>query len=80
MHPRTLNRRLKNRGTTLRKVVGEMRFEMAKQMLLESEASITEISTILGYADSSVLARSFQRWIGSTPTQWRMQQLKLVTT
>lgn len=73
MHPRTLNRRLKSQGTTLRKVVGEIRFEIAKQMLLESEATVTEISTLLGYADSSVLARSFQRWTGITPSAWRIQ-------
>lgn len=71
IHPRTLNRRMKNTGTTLRKVVSEMRFEIAKQMLLESEISVTELSTMVGYADSSTLARSFQRWAGSTPTEWR---------
>lgn len=73
LHPRTLNRRLKNEGVTLRNIVGEIRFEMAKQMLLMSEASVTEISTILGYTDSSILARSFQRWAGTTPSAWRAQ-------
>ena len=71
IHPRTLNRRLKNQGTSLRRVIGEVRFEMAKQMLLESDATITEISTWLGYSDSSVLTRSFQRWTGQSPTDWR---------
>jgi len=71
LHPRTLNRRLQNEGITLRNLVGDVRFEMAKQMLLDSEASITEISTLLGYTDSSILARSFQRWAGTTPSAWR---------
>ena len=73
LHPRTLNRRLKSEGKTLRDIVGEIRFEMAKQMLLISEASVTEISTIVGYTDSSILARSFQRWAGTTPSAWRTQ-------
>jgi len=73
LHPRTLNRRLKQQQTTLRQVIGEVRFEMAKQMLLNSDATITEISTLLGYTDSSILARSFQRWAGLPPSKWRMQ-------
>lgn len=71
LHPRTLNRRLSDHGTTLRGIVDEIRFEMARQFLLESEATITEISNLIGYADASILARSFQRWSGTTPSAWR---------
>lgn len=74
IHPRTLNRRLKNQGTTLRRVIGETRFEMAKQMLLESDATVAEISTLLGYSDSSVLARSFHRWSNQSPSEWRQSE------
>jgi AraC-like DNA-binding protein len=73
LHPRTLNRQLKQQGTTLRRIIGETRFEMAKQLLLESDATITEISTLLGYTDSSILARSFQRWTNLSPSKWRTQ-------
>ena len=71
LHPRTLNRRLQSRDTSLREIIGEVRFEMAKQMLEESEASLTEISSFLGYDDSSVFSRSFHRWSDVSPTQWR---------
>ncbi len=73
MHPRTLNRRLKQNGTTLRTLVGETRHEIAKQMLTDSSMSIIEISTLLGYAEASVFTRAFRRWSGTTPTTWRSQ-------
>ena len=71
MHPRTINRRLEDQGTTLRTIIGETRLEMAKHMLRDSNATITEISTFLGYSDSSVLTHLFRRWTGKSPSQWR---------
>ena len=73
MHPRTLNRRLKRDGTTLRTLVGETRNEIAKQMLMDSSMSILQISTLLGYADASIFTRAFRRWSGTTPSAWRTQ-------
>ena len=73
MHPRTLNRRLKERETTFRDLVSETRFEIAKQLLTESRNSVIGISTILGYNDASVFTRAFRRWSGMAPTSWRSQ-------
>jgi len=73
LHPRTLNRRLEASGTTLRKIVGEIRYEMARQFLADSGMSLIRISTILGYADASVFTRAFRRWSGMTPSAWRQR-------
>jgi len=73
LHPRTLNRRLENHGTTLRDIVGDIRYEIAKQLLADSRMSVIAISTLLGYADASVFTRAFRRWSGITPSAWRMQ-------
>jgi AraC-like DNA-binding protein len=73
LHPRTLNRRLEDCGTTLRHIIGEIRYEIAKQLLADSNMSVIAISTLLGYADASVFTRAFRRWSGMTPTAWRMQ-------
>lgn len=73
LHPRTLNRRLEKQGTTLRSIVGEIRYEIAKQMLTDSSMSVLAISTLLGYADASVFTRAFRRWSGMAPSSWRMQ-------
>lgn len=73
LHPRTLNRRLEKQGTTLRDIIGELRYEVAKQFLAESSAPMIRISTLLGYADASVFTHAFRRWSGTTPTDWRNQ-------
>ena len=71
MHPRTLNRRLQDQGTSYREIVGKLRFEVAKQFLLDTNMSLIKISTLLGYADASVFTRAFRHWAGITPSAWR---------
>lgn len=71
LHPRTLNRRLEKHGTTFRKIVGEMRQNIARQLLVDSSMPLIRISTLLGYADASVFSRAFKRWSGIPPREWR---------
>jgi AraC-like DNA-binding protein len=73
MHPRTLNRRLKELNTSFREIIGEMRYEIAKQMLRDEGISILKISNTLSYSDPSEFTRAFKRWSGMTPSAWRMQ-------
>ena len=73
LHPRTLNRRLKERGTSFRALLAGSRFEISKRLLEESDISIIRISAILGYADQSIFTRAFHRWSGISPKQWRSQ-------
>ena len=73
MHPRTLNRRLKERDTSFRGLLAESRFEISKRLLEESDISIIRISAILGYADQSIFTRAFHRWSGLSPKEWRSQ-------
>ena len=73
MHPRTLNRRLKELNTSFREIIGEMRYEIAKQMLRDEGISILKISNTLAYSDPSEFTRAFKRWSGMTPSAWRMQ-------
>ena len=73
IHPRTLNRRLKERETTFRSLVADIRYEISKQLLAESKTSILGISIMLGYADASVFTRAFRRWSGESPKAWRTQ-------
>lgn len=73
LHPRTLNRRLEDCGMTLRGMLGEIRFDIAKQLLAESSVSLIKIAILLGYADSSAFTHAFRRWSGMSPSAWRMQ-------
>ena len=73
IHPRTLNRRLKERETTFRSLIADTRYEISKQLLAESKTSILGISIILGYTDASVFTRAFRRWSGESPKAWRTE-------
>lgn len=73
LHPRTLNRRFRDHGTSYRELVGKIRFEVARQLLMNTSMSIIKISTTLGYADPSVFTRAFRRWSGIPPSDWRMR-------
>jgi AraC-like DNA-binding protein len=74
LHERTLNRRLREEGTSFRHELDDIRYEMARQLLAESSMSIAKIATKLNYADVSAFSRAFKRWTGITPAQWRAQK------
>lgn len=76
--PRSLQRRLAERGTSFATLRDEMRREMATRLLAGHELSIQEIGYLLGYADPSAFHRAFRRWEGVAPKHfrdavWRME-------
>ena len=71
MHRRTLNRRLKAEGTTFQHVLDEVRFEIARDLLSNSNVHLDDIAATLGYAAVTPFMRTFRRWSGTTPGQWR---------
>jgi AraC-like DNA-binding protein len=71
LHRRTLNRRLQAQGTTFRKVLDEVRFEVARQLLEDTRAPLNEVAATLCYAEVSAFMHAFRRWTGTTPAQWR---------
>ena len=77
MHPRTLNRRLQTYGVGYQELVDESRFDIARQMLQDSDLDIYQIALMLHYADARSFIRAFRRWSGDTPASWRATQKKL---
>lgn len=71
MHPRTLNRRLRERGTSFIKLLTEIRLETATHLLRDSGLSITRIGLMLGYTSASSFTRSFERMTNRSPKAWR---------
>jgi len=63
-HPRTLNRRLKNAGTSFRQLHNRARHETARQLLRDTTGSIEAIATLLGFSGRSAFNRAFSRWQG----------------
>jgi AraC-like DNA-binding protein len=71
LHPRQLDRRLKAAGTSYRKELEAIRFEMARQFLVDTDMPIAKIARSLDYADTTTFARAFKRWSGVAPSAWR---------
>lgn len=73
IHPRTLNRRLKESGTSFRELHNEARHQTAGQLLRDTKTSIESIAALLGYSDGTAFNRAFSQWEGVPPGKWRRQ-------
>ena len=73
MSPRTLRRRLAERNTTYRKLLDEVRAELAMGYLTTTSLSVDEIAHVLGYAETTAFRRSFKRWVGKSASAVRKE-------
>jgi AraC-like DNA-binding protein len=71
MHRRTLDRKLRPHGLRFQALGDEIRFEVARQLLSDTEMPIVAIAQSLHFADASVFTRAFRRWSGMPPSRWR---------
>jgi AraC-like DNA-binding protein len=71
MHVRTLNRRLRDEGTSFRQQFEDIRYEVARQLLADTNLPLGKIGAALGYSDSTAFVRAFKRWSGTPPAEWR---------
>ena len=71
LHPRTLNRRLQEAGTSFRELHRTVRHELACQLLRDTGSSIPAIATLLGYSGSNAFVRAFAQWEAVPPATWR---------
>lgn len=74
LHPRTLQRRLKEEGDSYLHVQARMRHRLACEWLKRGDVSIDDISARLGFSDRRAFTAAFKRWEGATPSAWREQQ------
>lgn len=68
--PRTLQRRLAELGMTYTQLVDEVRFVMARNLIIQHK-KFSDVATQLGYADAGSFTRAFERWTGMTPQHYR---------
>jgi AraC-like DNA-binding protein len=73
MHRRTLSRRLQG-GVGYRALTNEVRFEIARQLLEDTDVPLSQIAAALSYSEASAFTRAFRRWSGQTPTAWRTER------
>jgi AraC-like DNA-binding protein len=73
MSSRTLQRKLREHGTSHQELLDQMRRDLAMRYLQEPEMAICEVAYLLGFSESSALHRAFKRWTGMTPSEFRRQ-------
>jgi AraC-like DNA-binding protein len=67
---RTIQRRLREGGTTHTELVDSVRHELAVRWMADGLGT-PEIACLLGFSDATVFHRAFKRWTGSTIAQER---------
>jgi AraC-like DNA-binding protein len=71
MSQRTLQRKLKDEGTSFSDLLQDSRMQLSKRYLRQPGRSVVETSYLLGFAEPSAFSRAFKRWTGQTPAQYR---------
>lgn len=72
----TLQLKLAQRGTSFQDLLNETRRELALGYLAQRSLSVTEITFLLGFTDTSNFTRAFKRWTGTSPTLYRARLLR----
>lgn len=73
MSSRSLQRRLKEEGTSFLEIAEEVRKNLAIHYLKSEHYQIKDIAYTLGYNESSAFLRAFKKWTGITPTAYKAQ-------
>lgn len=67
----SLQRHLRKEGVSFRKIINDVRFQLAVNYLGQKQLSLEEIAVLLGFSDLSNFYRAFKRWTGKTPRQYQ---------
>ena len=67
-------------GRTLLWYHNAVRCENAKKILLETELSVAEISSAVGYISPAHFSHQFRKITGLSPSEWRMKAEELSQT
>lgn len=67
----TLQRRLRDEGTSYQAVLDATRRDLAIRYLTKTTLRADEIASVLAYRDANSFSRSFRRWTGQSPVAFR---------
>lgn len=79
LHPKALQRRLADEGTSFAELVDKVRQDAAERYLRSTHMSLSHLARELGYSEQSVLTRSCKRWFGSGPVAYRKRTREQAT-
>jgi AraC-like DNA-binding protein len=71
MHPRTLQRRLREEGTTFEAIKDDVRRDRAERYLAHQDMPRSQVSALLDYSEQSALGRASRRWFHASPKVYR---------
>lgn len=63
-------------GRLLNQYITEYRMEKAKQLLKDARFKITDISSRVGYSDGNYFGKSFKKYSGLSPSEYRERNLQ----
>lgn len=69
--PRTLQRWLREEGTSFQAVRGDAQRSLAELFLRERDHTIAEVALLVGFSDQAAFHKAFVRWTGTTPARAR---------
>jgi AraC-like DNA-binding protein len=75
MSGRSLQRKLKEEGSSYQQIVEEVRKNLAIDFISSGKYSTKDLAATLGYNETSAFLRAFKRWTGQTPRAY-MQSLR----
>lgn len=61
----------KHMGMNMTDYITEYRMEIARKMLFETEMTIYEVATAVGFQDQRYFSKRFKQIVGKTPTEYR---------
>jgi len=71
IHPKKLQRLLKDEGVAYSDILDEVRKNLAERLLIESDISIERIAKMLDYASDRPFTAAMRRWFEMSPTAYR---------
>ncbi len=73
----TLRRRLLEENTTFQQIKDECRKNSAIKYMNSPQLSINDVAELMGFVEPSAFFRSFKRWTGMTPGEYRQSEAYL---
>ncbi|MCK5880565.1 MAG: AraC family transcriptional regulator [Sinobacterium sp.] len=73
----TLRRHLGKEGVSYQSLKDKLREDAATAYLSRPELSVSAVSVLMGFTDPSAFHRSFKKWTGMTPGQFRQKEFSI---
>jgi AraC-like DNA-binding protein len=70
----TFRRRLEREGCAFQGIKDDVRRGIAQQKLRDTELSVVEIASLVGFQEPSAFHRAFKKWTGESPGGYRSKQ------